>query len=161
MRLVGFWHIGSSAHGGPPRDIIVQKQLREILKTSMFNSPSLDVTVNWMSSTTLSKDSLFLLAADPRFSNFDPLLEMKEEEEYYEFPTLNQLYRFCFADESEEAYVFYFHSKTKGELRWDVFSNYVANADTSIHEVSAAISDIVFKPQYASSHATCSICRRS
>ena len=112
-RFVGFWHIGSGAHGLVSRDVIVQNQLREILKTKMFKSSTLDVTVNWMSSTTLSDATLLLLAADPRFSKFEPILAMEEGEEYYEYPTLNQLHSFCSEEENEATSVFYFHSKTK------------------------------------------------
>ena len=112
-RLVGFWHIGSGAHGSLSRDVIVQNQLREILKTKMFKSTNLDVTVRWMSSTSLSDATLDLLAADPRLSKFEPILAMEEGEEYYEYPTLHQLHSFCSEEENEAASVFYFHSKTK------------------------------------------------
>ena len=79
----------------------------------MFKSTNLDVTVKWMSSTSLSDATLDLLAADPRKSKFEPILAMEEGEEYYEYPTLHQLHSFCSEEENEAASVFYFHSKTK------------------------------------------------
>lgn len=127
-RIVGFWHLGiSNREGQISRDEFAVKQFNEIQNTELFRSENeFDVQINLVTRVNLSSETKSILLEDPRFIEHPPtaIHNMEEDEEYYEFTTLMELYEFCRIPENSDAITFYIHSKTSDGWRINM-ENYV------------------------------------
>ena len=122
LQFVGFWHIGGSNQQTLlSRDDFVKKQLREIQSTHLFNRcNNYNVKLNYVTRVELSPQSKRLLSRDGRVHELPPtnIENMQDDEEYYEFTTLMELYSYCkMLPNEEDPVVFYIHSKTKNLWR--------------------------------------------
>lgn len=117
LKLVGFWHIGGNAQPTDlSRDQFVQKQAKEIVDSYLFSN-GFDVTLNYVTRLELSNDTKAILDFC-QFQELEPTaIEMEDDKEYFEFPTLSELHNFCVQPENFETVVFYVHSKTNDEWR--------------------------------------------
>ncbi len=117
LKLVGFWHIGGNAQPTElSRDQFVQKQAKEIVNSYLFKN-GFDVTLNYVTRLNLSNETKAILDFC-QFQELKPtVIEMEDDKEYFEFPTLSELHNFCMQPENFETVVFYVHSKTNDEWR--------------------------------------------
>ena len=122
LQFVGFWHIGGSNQPTSfSRDDFVKKQLREIQTTHLFNRcNNYNVKLNYVTRVELSPQTKRLLSRDGRVHELPPtnIENMQDDEEYFEFTTLMELYSYCkMLPDEEDPVVFYIHSKTKNLWR--------------------------------------------
>ena len=122
QQFVGFWHIGGSNQPTDvSRDDFVLKQFNEIQSTHLFSQCNYyDVTLNYVTRVNLSQQTKDILRSDERFHELPPtnIENMDEDEEYFEFTTLMELYSYCRnLPEEQDAVAFYIHSKTHDEWR--------------------------------------------
>ncbi|GMH61404.1 hypothetical protein TrST_g6706 [Triparma strigata] len=116
--IVGFWHIGPGAsHYRNSRESVVQSQFAQIVDSPLFTSSEIDTQVRVVKTVALTGVSKDLLDNDPRFVQVEPSLPMIKGEEYFEYPTLNEVYDFCGLEENANLTVFYFHSKSNSDER--------------------------------------------
>lgn len=72
-----------------------------------------------MTRLKLSNETKDFLANSGYIHELPPtaISDMKEDEEYFEYPTLQELHKFCMSPENLDTVVFYIHSKTNDEWR--------------------------------------------
>lgn len=156
-KIVGFWHIGEShtPEEGNDRDQFAMKQGQEILSTYLFSKEGLDsgaydLRLNYVTTLDLSQETKRFFNESGLIHELPPtVLEMEEEQEYYEFPTLTELHSFCLAPENEETVVFYVHSKTLDAQR-QYRQNYLLgkNCQTCLQNEKK----VACGPRYTGSH---------
>ena len=121
--IVGFWHIGASNYGNEvSRDEFVKNQAHEILNSYMFKEGlqgwNYDLRLNYVTRVELKDETKDFLRNTGLIHELPPTqFEMKDDEEYFEFPTLTEIHQFCQKPENIDAEVFYIHSKTRDDLR--------------------------------------------
>jgi len=119
MKIVGFWHIGGNAQPTQiSRDEFVHNQAEEILDSYLFKN-DLNVQINYVTRLNLSNETKDFLAESGYIHELPPtaIPSMKEDEEYFEYPTLQELHKFCTSPDNLDTVVFYIHSKTNDEWR--------------------------------------------
>mmetsp|Transcript_617 Transcript_617/g.778 ORF Transcript_617/g.778 Transcript_617/m.778 type:complete len:359 (-) Transcript_617:24-1100(-) len=130
LKIVGFWHIGGNyKRTNVTRDAFVIKQAKEILSEYLFSEEGLNsgryqlAALNYVTRVNLTEEtkSYLQVASNGIIQEILPtalLEEMKENEEYFEFPTLAELHSYCTArPENVDDVVFYMHSKTADDER--------------------------------------------
>lgn len=133
-QIVGFWHIGENYYPSQEnRDHFVMKQAQEILGTYIFNeglrTGQYDLSLNYVTKVNLSDETKAFLDSTRIIHERPPtVLEMEDGVEYFEFPTLMELYAFCKAPENIDTTVFYIHSKTEDHKRI-AYENYLLGQD--------------------------------
>jgi hypothetical protein len=117
-QLVGFWHIGPNyKRSSLTRDEFVMKQGNEILDSYLFSEglseDRYDLKLNYVANVELSNETKSYLKSTGIIHELLPsALEIEDGKEYFEFPTLMELYAFCQVPENIDTTVFYIHSKT-------------------------------------------------
>jgi len=123
QQIVGFWHIGNNyQQSNVTRDSFVRTQAKEILDTYLFSegleSGEYDVRLNYVSTVPLNKDTITMLNGHSVMHEHPPkLLEMHDDKEYFEYPTLVELHSFCKNPANRDTIVFYIHTKTDNYKR--------------------------------------------
>jgi len=129
LNIVGFWHIGKSFQGSTEsRDVFVMKQAKEILGTYLFKERSkttqYDLKLNYVTRETLSNETKSFLQKNDIEELVPTVLDMDGTTEYFEFPSLMELYSFCKKPENHDKIVFYIHTKTVDILRF-IFQDFL------------------------------------
>jgi hypothetical protein len=122
LKFVGFWHIGASRTAiNKTRDEFVMMQAHEILDSPLFSEASKfeNVTINYVTRLDLSNETKQFLQDTNVIHELKPtaIPDMKDDEEYFEFPTLAEVHNFCLQPENRDTVAFYIHSKTVDTTR--------------------------------------------
>jgi len=121
--IVGFWHIGENFQpSAESRDHFVMKQSNEILSSYMFTeglqTGEYNLKLNYVTTVTLSDETKQFLSSTGIIHEHPPtVLQMEEGKEYYEYPTLAEVWDFCQDPRNIDTDVFYMHSKTRDAVR--------------------------------------------
>ena len=122
LKFVGFWHIGASRTAiNKTRDEFVMMQAHEILDSPLFSEASKfeNVTINYVTRLDLSNETKQFLQDTNVIHELKPtaIPDMKDDDEYFEFPTLAEVHNFCLQPENRDTVAFYIHSKTVDTTR--------------------------------------------
>lgn len=130
-KIVGFWHIGKSNYDTDiSRDQFVMSQADRILNSFLFrnrNSKELnyDLSLNYVTREPLEKQTTEFLDSTGVIHELKPTaLPMKDDVEYFEFPTLAEVHKYCQDPKNIDTEVFYIHTKTHDEWR-EAMENFV------------------------------------
>ena len=113
-----FSKIGNAQPTQISRDEFVHNQAEEILDSYLFKN-DLNVQINYVTRLNLSNETKDFLAESGYIHELPPtaIPNMKEDKEYFEYPTLQELHKFCTSPGNLDTVVFYIHSKTNDEWR--------------------------------------------
>lgn len=108
-----FWHIGKSTYETTDTNRIVTSEFTELME---LVPPS--VQVRWLTFADLSDETRQLLESSDRLREVTtPSLAMSDGAEYYEYPTLYELFAHCQQKGNENSNVYYIHSKSDDQQR--------------------------------------------